>query len=100
MRFLYNIKRSIRNWLRDDGPEDSVLCYPNKVGLIRKANTTIDTDGLNFRVFVGLGGKIIEFQKYDSKADRHNTSLHVIPDRDDFSQRIGEIVMLEVLRNS
>ena len=52
---------------------------------------------INFSVSFAQGGKIITTSFYDPKSDRHNRTVHVITDEDDFAERVKEIVFKECL---
>jgi hypothetical protein len=49
-------------------------------------------------VYKADGGTVIEFRQYDYKTDRSMTSLHVITDQDDFAERLGQIITLELMK--
>jgi hypothetical protein len=44
------------------------------------------------------GGWIVQFQSYDQRTDRTNVSHYVIPDSEDFGQRLSEIITLQCMR--
>jgi hypothetical protein len=58
----------------------------------------INANGITFTVYPATGGHIVEFRSYDSTMDRLTTRLHVIPEGEEFAQRIAETVTLECLR--
>lgn len=81
-------------------PQDVVSSkrHRNGIGLI----ATSDNPGegaptINFSVSFAQGGKIITTSFYDPKSDRHNRTVHVITDEDDFAERVKEIVFKECL---
>ncbi len=84
------LKRRIRRWLDRD---DSIVESP----VLRSRD--VDVDGLNFNIMSAQGGTIVQIRHYDRKSDRHNTITHVIPDGEDISQRVGQIVSMEILRS-
>lgn len=55
-------------------------------------------DGLNIIVRKALGGKIVTFRTYDTKQDRNNYKLYVIPDDHDFEKELGKLITLESMR--
>jgi len=55
-------------------------------------------DGLNIIVRKALGGKIVTFRTYDTKTDRNNYKLYVIPDDHDFERELGKLITLESMR--
>ena len=52
---------------------------------------------INFSLSFAQGGKIITTSHYEPKTDRHNRTVHVIPDEEDFAERVKEIVFKECL---
>ena len=85
------IKNKLRNWLTNDAGCE-------KVG--HSDYISIDNDGLRFKILPADGGFVAEFRVYDSIKDRHHTRLHIIPSDQDLGQRMGQIITMEVLRNS
>lgn len=53
---------------------------------------------LNFRVYNAVGGKIVEFSRYDERRDKHDHDLYIINGDQDFGERIAKIATLEVLK--
>ena len=67
-------------------------------GLIATSDNPGDSaPTINFSVSFAQGGKIITTSFYDPKSDRHNRTVHVITDEDDFAERVKEIVFKECL---
>jgi len=86
MRWL---KYKLRQWLNDEVLATTSL------------NRTIEfSSALRFSVQSASGGTVIEVNTYDSKKDQYGSNLHVIPDGEDISECIGEIVMIEMLKRS
>jgi hypothetical protein len=102
-------KRMIINWVREDWekasqsvPED---CYPspkmsrgNTISTISGRNHIDSEPTLQFKVYSAVGGKIVEFTRYDRKSDRHDHQVYIIGKDDDFGEKIAKISTLEVLR--
>ena len=57
-----------------------------------------DSDPLRFTVYNASGGKIVEINHYDSRTDRHSTSLHIITSDEDFGAELGKIAFLEAIK--
>lgn len=53
---------------------------------------------LNFKVFNAVGGKVVEFRRYDRKSDRSDSTTYIITNDQDFGERIAKIAMLENLK--
>ena len=102
-------KRMVVNWVREDWenarqpmPED---CYPtaklsrgNTVSTI-SGRANVDSDPtLQFKVYSAVGGKIVEFSRYDPKSDRSDRQIYIIGKDEDFGEKIAKISTLEALR--
>jgi hypothetical protein len=57
-----------------------------------------DNEPLRFTVYNASGGKIVEINHYDSRTDRHHTSLHIITSEEDFGAELGKIAFVEALK--
>ena len=101
-------KRMVVKWVREDWenardqPED---CYPT--AKLSRSNTISTISGrahvdseatLQFKVYNAVGGKVVEFTRYDRKTDRHDHQIYVIGKDEDFGEKIAKISTLEVLR--
>lgn len=101
-------KRMIIKWVREDWenarqpmPDD---CYPstkmsrgNSIAAV--GGRDIGTDPtLQFKVYSAVGGKIVEFSRYDRKLDRAEHQIYIIGKDEDFGEKIAKISTLEVLR--
>ena len=65
-----------------------------------RSNDGIDMDNcLRFNVLSCQGGIVVQLHKYDHKKDRSDNSTYVIPDHEDVTKRIAEIVSLELLKS-
>lgn len=99
----------MKNWLRTKlhsflWPEDQPIAYNDN----RKMATLTSSRGqhslgsesepLRFTVYNASGGKIVEINHYDSRTDRHHTSLHIITSDEDFGEELGKIAFLEVIK--
>ena len=101
-------KRMIGRWAYEyrDTPEDVPNdCYPSSK--MSRGNTISTISGrahvdseatLQFKVYNAVGGKVVEFTRYDRKTDRHDHQIYVIGKDEDFGEKIAKISTLEVLR--
>ena len=53
---------------------------------------------LHFKVFTAVGGKVVEFRRYDRKSDRNDSTTYIITNDQDFGERIAKIAMMENLK--
>ncbi len=87
------IKRILRNWLlNDDQTEISAPCKAIESDDMRAEPT------LNFRVFAAVGGRVVEFRKYDRQTDRSEGQTYIIKDSDDFGEAIAKIASMEMIK--
>ena len=57
-----------------------------------------DEPVLNFKVYSAVGGKVVEFRRYDRKSDRNDTTTYIITNYQDFGERISKIATMEKLK--
>lgn len=55
-------------------------------------------ESLNFKVYHAVGGRIVEFTRYNDRHDRMDHDLYIIGNDQDFGERIAKIATLEVLK--
>ena len=98
-------KRIVVKWVREDWekasqpmPDD---CYPStkmsRGNSIRSNDINTDPT-LHFKIFDAVGGRIVEFSRYDRRNDNHQHQIYIIGKDEDFGEKIAKISTLEVLR--
>lgn len=93
MRWL---KRKIRNWLEES---DKAECVQLTASRDVEAKMCDSEPILHFRVFSAVGGKVVEFRRYDRKTDRNDTTSYIITNDQDFGDRIAKIATMESLKS-
>jgi hypothetical protein len=64
-----------------------------------KAVNTLDSDpSLNFKIYEAIGGKVVEFSRYDHQRNEHIHQIYVVGKDENFGEKISKISMLEVMR--
>jgi hypothetical protein len=53
---------------------------------------------LNFKVYSAVGGKVVEFRRYDRHKDRNDSTTYIITNDQDFGERISKIATMEKLK--
>lgn len=100
------LKKLVVKWVREDNEKDhweeSVPRIRNG-GLSKAAMVggggTLDSDAtLTFTVYNAIGGKVVEFRRYDRKTDRSEHSVYVIGKDEDFGAKISKISTLECMK--
>lgn len=101
------IKRIIVGWVREDwdNARQEQDCYSSpKIGRGNPISTisgraSIDSEPtLQFKVYSAVGGKIVEFHRYDPKSDRTDRQIYIVGKEEDFGEKIAKISTLEILR--
>jgi hypothetical protein len=97
-------KRMVVKWVREDWDSVRHISEAEKyqlgVGISTKGpGRTVDADPtLQFKIYNAIGGKVVEFSRYDRRTDQHDHSIYVIGKEDDFGDKIAKIATLETLK--
>lgn len=92
-------KKMIIRWVREDWNNASQTPEITSGLKIRADTDCIESDPvLNFKVYSAVGGKIVEFRKYDRNRDRSETQTYIITNDQDFGDRIAKIATMESLK--
>lgn len=95
------LKRRIRRWL--DSEQDICISEDRyataKPARLSASNDVNSEPTLHFKIYNAIGGKVVEFSRYDRKSDRHNHDIYIIGKEEDFGTRIAKIAMFESLKD-
>jgi hypothetical protein len=93
-------KNMIIRWVRDDWENAKHVPATPKLVANQEVEAVSEADPiLNFRVFSAVGGKIVEFRRYDRQRDRHDIQTYIITNEQDFGERIAKIATMENLKS-
>lgn len=70
-------------------------CLPSG---FRDGPSQIDSNGLSLNIYGADGGRVLEFRHYNHKTDRHENSLHVISQNENFEERLAQAITMELMR--
>ena len=95
------LKRKIRRWL--DSEQDIIL-EDRAYATVSPKNSISGRDvhsdpTLQFKIYNAIGGKVVEFSRYDRQKDRHFHDIYIIGKDEDFGAKIAKIAMLECLKD-
>ena len=98
------IKRMIVKWVREDWDNARNIvqqdCYPTTKNSIGINTRDVNSDPtLQFKIYNAIGGKVVEFSRYDRQKDRHFHDIYIIGKEEDFGTKIAKIAMLESLKD-
>lgn len=88
--------------MRDDNDSEVSEIRPSRKsrGLaISTSDSQIRSNGMMFHLYAAEGGTVIETTFYDHKNDRHDHRLYIIPDGEDFTNTLGQIVSMERIKS-
>ena len=103
-------KKMVIRWVREDWEQASVEHEEdyniNRAHAIGRKQSTLSVGGsmldsdasLTFTVYNAIGGKVVEFRRYDRKNDRSDHTVYVIGKDEDFGEKISRISTLEVMK--
>lgn len=98
-------KRMVIKWVCEDGNNARNThqqdCYPStKLSSNSINGRDVSSDPtLQFKIYNAIGGKVVEFSRYDRKSDRTFHDIYIISKDEDFGNKIAKIAMLEVLKD-
>jgi len=99
------LKRMVIKWVREDWDKASQEqdCYPSPKlsrGLNIVSTQDVGSDPtLQFKIYNAIGGKVVEFSRYDRQKDRHHHDIYIIGRDEDFGGKIAKIAMLESIKD-
>ena len=99
---MNKIKRFLRRWRAADSDE----LVRETVAVNRAAEGRLEGQKFNFSVIPAHGGNVVEvYHPEETKYHNHTGpsagptfTHHIIPDTEDFTEALGKIVTLEMLR--
>ena len=92
------LKLKLRDWVNSAQDE----CYPtSKMSSMNTVSTRdVGSDPtLQFKIYNAIGGKVVEFTRYDRQKDRAFHDIYIIGRDEDFGDKIAKIAMLETLKD-
>ena len=98
-------KRIVIKWVREDWDNarntPQQVCHPStKLSSNSINGRDVSSDPtLQFKIYNAIGGKVVEFSRYDRKSDRAFHDIYIISKDEDFGNKIAKIAMLEVLKD-
>lgn len=95
------IRRLLRKFIMWGIHDDSDDSIPMPAGRDRSRAVTskdnsvqLSSTGMLFHLYAAQGGTVIETSNYDQKQDRIEHRLYIIPEGEDFTSTLGQIVSL------
>ena len=97
-------KRMVVKWVREDwdNARQEQDCYPSPKAIGSNSVSTRDVNSdptLQFKIYTAIGGKVVEFSRYDRQKDRSFHDIYIIGKDEDFGAKIAKIAMLENLKD-
>lgn len=93
------LRRKIYKWLQKEDREDATeACSPYPITSLKRTSDVSTDEGLNMNIFRATSGYVIKFDRYDRLKDRTYQKLYIVNDDDDFDERIGSMIKMEMLK--
>lgn len=97
------IKKFIIWVMRDNDDEkygvNESISKPRRRTQVSVNDQGLRSNGMTFFVYAAEGGTVIETTFYNDKDDRNDNRLYIIPDGDDFTSTLGQIVSMERIKS-
>jgi len=94
------LKRKISRWLdseRVSGVEENKYATASMNSISSRDVNSDPT--LQFKIYNAIGGKVVEFSRYDRQRDKALHNIYIIGKDEDFGAKIAKIAMLETLKD-
>ena len=93
------LKLKLRNWVMSARDSREEVYQTSKLASSTISGRDVNSDPtLQFKVYNAIGGKVVEFSRYDRQKDRNFHDIYIIGKDEDFGEKISRIAMLEVLK--
>lgn len=94
------LKRKIRDWVEDANDED--YGPEPSVGVAAKVfedeSTPEDVENYTLRIWRAVGGRCIQYKRYDRHNDKLYSELYVVSDDEDLGDAVKNIVVQQALQ--
>ena len=94
------LKNNVIKWVREDWENERKKNSVEGIAVgSRDSEHSVDADPvLTFRIYSAVNGKIIEFRRWDQKADRSYNNTYLVPKDEDIGDYVNKCLNLELLR--
>ncbi len=92
-------KRLVSKWAQQGNNYVEENAKIGRLVSTAESSSLNDEPVLNFKVYSAVGGKVVEFRRYDRRTDRNDSTTYIITQDQDFGERIAKIATLENLKN-
>ena len=84
----------------DDSIGETISTRPSRRNrVISSSESELRSNGMVFHLYAAEGGTVIETTFYDHKEDKHDHRLYIIPEGEDFTSTLGQIVSMERMKS-
>jgi hypothetical protein len=91
-------KKIVASWAQQGREYEEDCAQPNRLISTAECASINDDPVLNFKIYSAVGGKVVEFRRYDRKSDRNDSTTYIITNDQDFGDRIAKIATMEKLK--
>lgn len=92
------LKNKVIKWVREDWENERKKNADVGISLRESEHSVDDEPVLTFRIYSATNGQIIEFRRWDKKADRNYNSTYIVEKDKDLGEYINKCLSLEMLK--
>lgn len=92
------LKRKVIKWVREDWENERKGNTVEGISLRDSEHKVDDDPVLTFRIYSATNGQIIEFRRWDKKADRNYNSTYIVEKDKDLGEYVNKCLSLEMLK--
>lgn len=92
------LKRKVIEWVREDWEEERKKASVDNCVSIRDEHRPEEDPVLTFRIYSATNGQIIDFRRWDKKADRNYNSTYIVEKDKDLGEYVNKCLSLEMLK--
>ena len=92
------LKNKVIKWVREDWENERKKNADVGISLRESEHTPDEDPVLTFRIYSATNGQIIEFRRWDKKADRNYNSTYIVERDKDLGEYINKCLSLEMLK--
>jgi hypothetical protein len=96
------LKKQVIKWVREDWENERQEIQSHASAVVCESDVYPMSNAdpvLNFRVFSAVGGRVVEFRRYDRKTDRSDTTTYVVNSDEDFGESVARIANMEMFKS-
>lgn len=92
------LKRKVIQWVREDWENERKGNLVEGVSSRDSEHRVDDDPVLTFRIYSATNGQILEFRRWDRKADRNYNNTYIVEKDKDIGEYVNKCLSLELMK--